>query len=160
MNPTLCREHLAELIREELALLADLHTLLDGERAVIGSGDLKGLQRSTAMRQQRMAALANTEAQRRSLCSLHGHTPDAAGMERLLAWCDPRSELAGLLRECRESALRCRELNDRNGLMVGARLKRVDERLQALRGRADRSATYGPRGDMARSPAGRVLGAV
>ncbi|HYL72123.1 MAG TPA: flagellar protein FlgN [Steroidobacteraceae bacterium] len=160
MNPTLCREHLAELIREELKLLAELHTLLDGERAVISSGDLKGLQRSTAMRQQRMAALANTETQRRSLCSLHGHTPDAAGMERLLAWCDPRAELAGLLRECRERALKCRELNDRNGLMVAARLKRVDERLQALRGRADRSATYGPRGDMPRSPAGRVLGAV
>src|SRR6185312_7736868 len=72
MNPTLCREHLAELIREELALLADLHTLLDGERAVIGSGDLKGLQRSTAMRQQRAAALAVQPARAHARFGRHG----------------------------------------------------------------------------------------
>lgn len=160
MDATLCREHLAELIREELELLGQLHRLLEEERQVIASGDLKQLQRSTELRQQRVAALANTEEQRRSLCSLHGQTPDAIGAERLLKWCDPQGALAASLRECRERVLKCRELNERNGLLVSAHLKRVDERLQALRGRPDRAATYGPRGDLARSRAGRVLGAV
>jgi flagellar biosynthesis/type III secretory pathway chaperone len=160
MDATLCREHLAELIREELELLGQLHRLLEDERQVIASGDLKQLQRSTELRQQRVAALASTEEQRRSLSSLHGQTPDAVGVERLLKWCDPQGTLAPLLRGCRERVLKCRELNDRNGLLVNAHLKRVDERLQALRGRPDGAATYGPRGDLPRSRAGRVLGAV
>ena len=147
-------------MHEERGLLGQLLKLLEEERGVIASGDLKALQRATEQRQQRVAALAQTEAQRRQLCTLHGETADAAGIERLLKWCDPRGELAPSLAACRALALKCREFNDRNGLMVGARLKRVDERLQALRGRTDQSATYGPRGDLARSRAGRVLGAV
>ncbi len=44
-------------------------------------------------------------------------------------------------------------------MLVAARLKRVDERLQVLRGRTDRAATYGPRGDFSSTRAGRVFGA-
>lgn len=160
MDAALCREHLAELIREELELLGQLHKLLGEERQVIASGDLTQLQRSTELRQQRVAALASTEEQRRSLCVLHGQSPDAIGAERLLKWCDPQGTLSPSLRECRERVLKCRELNDRNGLLVNAHLKRVDERLQALRGRPDRVGTYGPRGDLGCTRAGRVLGSV
>jgi flagellar biosynthesis/type III secretory pathway chaperone len=160
MEASLCREHLAELVQEELKLLEVLYKLLEEERVVIGSGDLKALERSTALRQGQVAALAQTEAQRNSLCSMHGQSPDAAGLGRILKWCDPTGGLAAMLRECRERALKCRQLNDRNGLMVSAHLKRVDERLRALRGRTDRAATYGPRGDLAASNAGRMLGTV
>jgi len=160
MNADLCREHLAELLREELELLRQLNELLESERAAIASGDLKALQRSTQQRQERVGALARTEEQRRSVCTLHGQTADAAGMERLLKWCDPRGQLASNLNACRERALKCRQLNDRNGLMVSAQLKRVDERLQALRGRNESSATYGPRGDLGRARGGRILRAV
>ena len=57
MDATLCRESFAELLRGELELLAQLHRLLEEERQVIASGDLKRLQRSTELRQQRVAAL-------------------------------------------------------------------------------------------------------
>ncbi len=160
MEASLCREHLAELIQEELKLLEILHKLLEQERGVIASGDLKALERSTALRQAQVALLAQTEAQRNSLCSMHGQSADAAGLVRLLRWCDSQGALAAQLRECRERALKCRQLNDRNGLMVSAHLKRVDERLRALRGRTDRAATYGPRGDLAAASPGRVLGTV
>ena len=160
MDATLCRENFAELLRGELELLAQLHRLLEEERQVIASGDLKRLQRSTELRQQRVAALAAAEAQRHSLCTLHGQTPDAAGIERLLKWCDAQAVLAPLLRESRERALKCRELNDRNGVMVSAHLKRVAQRLAALRGRTEQAGTYGPRGDLAGKRTGRVLGAV
>ena len=160
MEASLCREHLAELVHEELKLLEVLHQLLEQERGVIASGDLKALERSTAQRQAQVAALAHTEAQRSSLCSMHGQTADAAGLAHILRWCDPGGSLGPKLQECRARALKCRQLNDRNGLMVSAHLKRVDERLRALRGRADRAATYGPRGDLAGSHAGRMLGSV
>jgi flagellar biosynthesis/type III secretory pathway chaperone len=160
MDATLCREHLAELIREELELLSQLHVLLEEERQVIASGDLKRLQRSTELRLQRVAALAGTEEQRRSLCSLHGQSADAAGIERLVRWCDPHTVLAPLLRESRERALKCRDLNNRNGVLVAAHLRRVDQRLRALHGRASVAATYGPRGDLGGKRGGRVLGSV
>ena len=159
MNPALCREHFAELLREELQHLSALQRLLEDERPVIASADLKALQRSTEARQQRIAALTNAETQRQSLCSMHGQSPDAAGIERLLAWCDPEGTLKPVVAECRTRALKCRALNDRNGMLVAARLKRVDERLQLLRGRTDRAATYGPRGGLSRARVGRAFGA-
>jgi flagellar biosynthesis/type III secretory pathway chaperone len=160
MDAALCREHLRELLREELGLLQQLHSLLEQERSVIGSGDLKSLERTTALRQERMAALASTDEQRRALCRMHGESPDAPGLQRLLLWCDPGKSLAAAVQQCRAQALQCRQLNDRNGLMVSARLKRVDARLQALRSRADRTVTYGPGAalDTERTP--RALGAV
>jgi flagellar biosynthesis/type III secretory pathway chaperone len=160
MDATLCREHLAEIIREELGLLAQLHGLLEEERQVIASTDLKRLQRCTELRQQRFRALAASDEQRRALCSLHGQSADAAGVERLIKWCDPQGELAPLLRESRERVLRCRELNNRNGVLVAAHLKRVDQRLRALRGRASGAPIYGPRGDLSGNRSGRILGSV
>jgi flagellar biosynthesis/type III secretory pathway chaperone len=65
-----------------------------------------------------------------------------------------------LLRESRARALTCRDLNNRNGVMVAAHLRRVDQRLRALHGRASGAPTYGPRGDLAGSRSGRVLGSV
>jgi flagellar biosynthesis protein FlgN len=160
MNPNLCRQHLGELLRDERTLLEQLQGLLDEERGVIASADLKGLERSTQARQQLITELAGIEEQRRALCTMHGHSSDADGLEKLLQWCDPRSELSAALAACRASAVKCRDMNDRNGLLVGARLQRVDERLQALRGGTNRAATYGPRGGLAVIRGGRELGAV
>jgi len=160
MDASLCREHLAELLGEEIVLLTELQQLLEEERDLIGSGEPDALQRTTSARQERLGALARIEEQRRSLCTLHGESADRAGLERLRKWCDPAGVLEPRLSECLGRALRCRDLNDRNGIMVAARMKRVSELLQALTGRASRAATYGPRGYGARVPSGRVLGTV
>ncbi len=160
MNPQLCREHLAELLQEQLELLTRLQTLLDQERSVIDSRDLKGLKAATEARQQCVTALAGIEDQINALCRMHGHSADRAGLERLSRWCDPRGELTQRLRQSVERALRCRELNDRNGILVSARLKHVGALLQSLTGRNERVATYGPRGYLGRATVGRILGAV
>jgi flagellar biosynthesis protein FlgN len=160
MDASLCREHLAELLGEEIVLLSELQVLLEQERDTIGTGEPEALQRTTRARQERLGALARIEEQRRSLCTLHGQTPDRAGLERLRQWCDPTGALAPRLAECLGRAMRCRDLNDRNGVMVAARMKRVSELLQALTGRVARAATYGPRGYGTRPASGRVLGTV
>ena len=160
MDPALCRDHLAELLGEEIVLLSELQQLLEAERDLIGTGEPEALQRTTAARQERLGALARIEEQRRSLCSLHGESPDRAGLERLRRWCDPSGALTPQLSECLGRALRCRDLNDRNGLMVAARMKRVAELLQTLTGRAASAATYGPRGYSGAARGGRVLGTV
>ncbi len=160
MDPGVCREHLTTLLSEETALLAELEELLRRESGILESSDIQALETTTRARQERVGALARIEEQRRSLCALHGFSADRAGLEGLIAWCDSQGTLLPRLRECAERAVRCRDLNDRNGIVVGAKLKRVEGMLGALTGRPTRFDTYGPRGyDKAGGRPGRVLGA-
>src|SRR5579862_1267648 len=130
MDAALCREHLAELLGEEIVLLTELQQLLEEERDMLGSAEPEALNRTTRARQERLGALARIEEQRRSLCSMHGHSSDREGLERLRRWCDPKETLTEPIKECAALAIRCRDLNDRNGVMVAAKMKRVSELLQ------------------------------
>lgn len=160
MDPGVCSEHLTTLLREESELLAQLEELLAQESRVLETSDIQTLERTTRARQERMGALARIEEQRRSLCAMHGFSADRMGLDGLMAWCDSEGKLLLRLRECAERAMRCRDLNDRNGIIVGARLKRVEGMLDALTGRPTRSDTYGPRGYTgSNTRPGRVLGA-
>jgi flagellar biosynthesis/type III secretory pathway chaperone len=159
VDPELCRQHLSELLTEEVSLLGELQRLLEEEHELITSANPEALQRTTRARQERLGALARIEEQRRSLCTLHGHSGDREGLDRLRRWCDPQGTLTRPLKDCRALAIRCRDLNDRNGVMVAAQMKRVSQLLQTLTGRAASADTYGPRGHAARTRAGRILGA-
>lgn len=160
MDPGVCREHLTTLLREETALLAELEELLRRESGILETSDIQALETTTRARQERVGALARIEEQRRSLCALHGFSADRAGLEGLMAWCDSQGTLLPRLRECAERAVRCRDLNDRNGIVVAAKLKRVEGMLGALTGRPTRFDTYGPRGyGKPGGRLGRVLGA-
>lgn len=159
MDPDVCREHLAEVLAEEAALLTELHSLLEREFEVLGTRDAVALEKAVLARQERMGALARIEEHRRGLCSMHGYSPDYAGLERLLVWCDPHGTLVSRLRECARRAADCRDLNDRNGTLVQAKLKRVEGLLGALTGRPARADTYSPNGSTAPTRPGRVLGA-
>jgi flagellar biosynthesis protein FlgN len=159
MDPDVCREHLAEVLAEEAGLLADLQSLLDREYEVLGSKDTVALEKIILARQERVGALARVEEHRRSLCSMHGYSPDYAGLERLLLWCDPRGTLVSRLRECARRAVDCRELNERNGTLVAAKLKRVEGRLSTLTGRPASADTYSANGSTEPARPSRVLGA-
>ncbi len=160
MDPVACREHLTELFREETALLVELEQLLTREARILEGPDVHEIEQTTRARQERMGALARLEEQRRSLCAAHGFASDRAGLEAVMAWCDPSGTLTESLRECAARAVRCRELNDQNGVLVTARLQRVESMLGALTGRPTRPDTYGPRGyGVSSIRSGRVLGA-
>ncbi len=159
MDPSVCREHLTTLLSEEAGLLGKLEALLEREHEVLQGNDVGALNATALERQERIGALARLEEQRRSLCRMHGHSPDLAGLEQLMAWCDPAGSLISRLRVCADGAARCRDLNDRNGTLVNARLKRVEGLLGVLTGSAEPGNTYGPKGAYASSRAGRVLGA-
>src|SRR6267378_3238535 len=104
MDPNVCREHLSSLLSEEVSVLAQLEELLKGEYEVLASKDVAALESTARTRQERVGALARIEEQRRSLCSMHGHSPDLIGLERLMTWCDPKGSLMSRLRECAERA--------------------------------------------------------
>lgn len=160
MDPAVCREHLGSLLREESALLEELEALLVHEGRVLAASDIQTIETTTRARQEKMGGLARLEEQRRSLCAMHGFGSDRAGLEAAMQWCDPAGSLLDALRRCAERAVRCRDLNDRNSIVVAARLKRVQSMLGALTGRPARQDTYGPKGHGAFGfQPGRSLGA-
>ena len=159
MDPDVCREHLAEVLGEEVGLLEELRSLLQREYEVLGTKDAVAVEKTVLARQERIGALARLEEHRRSLCSMHGYSADRAGLERLMVWCDPKGTLVSRLRECAQRAADCRDLNERNGTLVAAKLKRVDGLLGALTGRPAAADTYSANGSTAPTRPGRVLGA-
>ena len=159
LDRDVCREHLAEVLAEEAALLGELRTLLEREYEVLGTKDAIAVEQTVLARQERVGALARVEEHRRSLCSLHGYSADYAGLEGLIVWCDPQGTLVSRLRECAKRAADCRDLNERNGTLVAAKLKRVEGLLGALTGRSGSADTYNANGSNAPTRPGRVLGA-
>jgi flagella synthesis protein FlgN len=159
LDRDVCREHLAEVLGEEATLLGELRTLLEREYEVLGTKDAIAVEQTVLARQERVGALARVEEHRRSLCSLHGYSADYAGLEGLLVWCDPQGTLVSRLRECAKRAADCRDLNERNGTLVAAKLKRVEGLLGALTGRTSSADTYNANGSNAPTRPGRVLGA-
>ncbi len=155
-----CREHLGLLLTEEIAALRELEDLLLREHDILSAQNVAAIERTALVRQQMMGDLARTEEQRRSLCTLHGHTPDWVGLEKLMQWCDPDGTLLSRLRECAQRAIRCRDLNDRNGVLVAARLKHVTGLLEALTGGASQPVTYGPKGSAPKLNRSHEWGAV
>jgi flagellar biosynthesis/type III secretory pathway chaperone len=146
VDPGVCREHLQKLLVEESNALTQLQTLLDHEHELLVANDVDGLDRAGEARQVCVGELLRIEDERRSLCRMMNVPTDVQGLERLLRWCDPSNTMQRRLVDCAERATRCRELNDRNGALVTARLKKVEGMLDVLTGRANQPKVYGRQG--------------
>ena len=134
LDHTLCREQLATLMAGENAQLAALEGLLTQEYNLLQTRDAEGLEKAAMARQQCIGHILRIEDERRALCRATGRNEDTAGLHSLLAWCDPTGLLLPAMQEYRERTQRCRELNDRNGILVNGRLQQE-------------ARTYGPGSD-------------
>ena len=160
MDAALTRDHLARLLSEENAALAQFEALLDREHGALKTRDIDALEELSDARQASVTQLLKLEDERRSVCSMLGYDTDLSGLAKLIAWCDPRRSLASAYDECATRARRCRDLNDRNGLLVGAQIKRVEGLLGAITGTSSEPRAYGPRRAAGwTAPAGQVLSA-
>jgi flagellar biosynthesis protein FlgN len=157
MDATLCKDHLHRLITEENRLLSELETLLDNEFGFLNNSDIDALENAGQQRQTCMGALVRIEDERRSLCSMSGKPTDLSGLEQLLKWCDPKGSLQAGWSECASRATRCRQLNDRNGMVVAARMKRVEGMLNVITGKSQAPTTYGKQGAYAPMSTGRMV---
>ena len=159
METDASRECLAGLLSEEATELRLFEELLEQEHEAIIAKDMEKIDATARSRQDRTGSLARIEAQRRLLCRMHGLSADRPGLEALMGWCDPEGSLLPTLRDCAERAVRCRDLNDKNGTLVAALLQHVERRLAVLRGESNTSVVYGPRAvPAAGSQSRRVLG--
>jgi flagellar biosynthesis protein FlgN len=154
----LCCESLATLLSQEVSALNELAALLEREHALLVANDVETLEKAMQERQVVVGHLLNIEEERRSMCRAHGRPADVNGLGQLIAWCDPQGALKTRMAESTEGAIRCRALNDRNGALVLARMRRVEGLLTALTGQPPEApATYGPKGSCATPRSGRVL---
>ena len=159
MDAALTRDHLARLLAEENSALNEFEALLEREHTALRTRDIDALEALADARQASVTSLVKLEDERRSVCSMLGYDSDLQGLAKLIGWCDPRRSLKQPYEECATRARRCRDLNDRNGLLVGAQMKRVEGLLGAITGAAAPRA-YGPRGANAyAASAGRVISA-
>ena len=146
MDPALIRDTLRRLLADENAALGEFEALLDREHGALSSRDIDALEALAETRQANVIRLLKIEDERRALCSLHSYAADLSGLSKLLTWCDPTRTLAKPYQECAARAKRCRDLNDRNGILVGAQIKRVEGLLGAITGDNDAAPrAYGPR---------------
>jgi flagellar biosynthesis/type III secretory pathway chaperone len=86
-----------------------------------------------------------------------GQPLDLKGLEALIRWCDPQGTLAGGWAKCSAAATKCRQLNDRNGALVAARLTHVQARLGTLIESRRETVTYGPKGGYSQPSSGGVV---
>lgn len=156
VDPALCRDTIARLVADESATLTQLVELLDTEHATLVANDPDALERAGDARHAHVTKLLRIEDERRSLCRMLGMAPDAKGLEKLLAWCDPQGTLKAAWARCAALAGECRDRNDRNGALVAARLRRVEGVLGALKARGE-SHVYGRQGLALAGKAGQVL---
>ena len=146
MDAALTRDTLGRLLAEENAALGEFASLLDKEYGALRSRDIDALETLADSRQASVIKLLKIEEERRGLCSMLGYDSDLAGLSKLLAWCDPAHTLGKQYAECATRARDCRDLNTRNGVLVGAQMKRVEGLLGAMTGTSAEPRAYGPRG--------------
>lgn len=157
MDAAQCRQQLARLMADETRFLTQLAGLLDREHASLQADDPVSLEGTARERQKCVSAIVRCDEERRSLCRTLGRSEDLAGLEDLMRWCDPQGTLVAGWTQCATAAASCRQRNDRNGALAGARLKHVQGRLGVLiQGRRD-GMTYGRRGTDAPPTAGRLV---
>lgn len=157
MDQAKCRDLLEQLIFAESSQLNELSGLLDREHGFLESNDVVSLENASRERQKCVARIFRVDEDRRALCRDLGHTPDLAGLEQLIRWCDPKSTLASSWAACSAAAAQCRTANDRNGALVAARLQHVQARLGTLIQSRRESVTYGPRGGYSQGSSGHVV---
>jgi flagella synthesis protein FlgN len=157
MNQDECRETLRRLIAVEHDSLNELSTLLEREHEHLEANDVAALDAASRDRQRCVARIMRIDEERRSLCRDIGHPLTPEGLEQLIRWCDTQGTLAVGWASCSAAAARCRQLNDRNGALVAARLQHVQARLGTLIESRRETVTYGPRGGDNQAAQGRVV---
>ena len=136
---------LSELLDQQISTLESLLTCLEAERQALGSRDVAALEQATARKTSQLSTADQLEKQRRAL------VPDEGTMRKLAR----EPAIGPRWQQLMALTLRCRELNDANGMMIRWQHRRVAGTLHLLRG-APTVDTYGPDGDSSQATKSRT----
>jgi flagellar biosynthesis protein FlgN len=157
MEQLQCKQTLARLMAVESHALNELSGLLEREHGFLEANNIVALDEASRERQRCVARIFRVDEERRALCRDQGYALTLEGLEQLIRWCDPNGTLAAGWATCSAAAARCRQLNDRNGALVSARLQHVQARLGTLIDGRRETVTYGPKGAYSPASQGRVV---
>jgi flagellar biosynthesis/type III secretory pathway chaperone len=157
LDPALTRQHIEQLLDDEWRSLTELEPLLAREHDLLEAGNVDAIEAAGAKRQACIAELLRVDDERRALCRMLGYTADLEGLGQLMRWCDPANGLAGKWTSCLDKAGQCQKLNQRNGALVTARLRRVEGLLGVITGDHRSKGVYGPQGAYSRLHASHSL---
>ncbi len=157
IDSTTCRDQLTRFIAEETDYVGKLAELLEQEHALLVANDIASLDAAMRERQHCVSRILRLEEEWRGLCRGLGYSADAQGLAELLRWCDPSGTLTKAWSACSSAAGRCRQRNDRNGILVSARLSHVQARLGALIKAGRDQMVYGRGGTYFAANVGRVV---
>ncbi len=146
MDHLATRQLASRLIADERALLERFEHLLGREAAALRTDDVAAIEDAGAARQECSSELLRLDEERRSACRMLGFGEGRDAFERLLDACDPGGDLVRRWQSSRDVLLRCKDLNDRNGAVVTAKLRRVEALLVTLRGGDSGPRVYGAGG--------------
>jgi flagellar biosynthesis/type III secretory pathway chaperone len=128
------RPHLDRILADEFRLLAELERLLHAETVIVDGDDVEAIQNMGTARHRCVDALSRLEMERNDLCRVLFPSAGRDGFAQLLRTHDPDQGLRGAWMKNLTAARRCKQINDRNGAVVIAKLGRVQQLLGALRG--------------------------
>lgn len=151
------RSHAGRILNEESQLLLQLEKLLQSETAIVRGDDVDAIAGIGARRHDCIAALTRLDAERTASCRMLSFGEGAAAFNKLLQWCDDSGELRKRWQANLQLARRCKDINERNGILVNAQLHHVQQMLTAMRGGAQ-SPVYSAQASRATGFASRVLG--
>ncbi|MGH8253980.1 MAG: flagella synthesis protein FlgN, partial [Steroidobacteraceae bacterium] len=122
IQPEQIRLHLERVLGEESLLLAELEQVLAAEAEIVRSNDPDAIENIGANRQRCVARLVQLDGERANTCRMLSFGTGREAFERLIAWCDPAHGLRPRWQANLARAHRCKDLNDRNGAVVMARM--------------------------------------
>ena len=134
MNPSLqadLQQALSAVLADIQAAVADLRQALGDEREALDRADPAALNRAGDAKQALLQRLERLDAERRQLAREAG-APNAG---QQAAW----TQVLQVLHECQRA-------NQRNGRLIGQRLRHVRQALSVLTGQRDEAGVYGPAG--------------
>lgn len=160
MSLRTAREALTRLIDEEIGTLLELSQLLELEHSIVATKQpVEVLDEACNRRQVRMGALLRLQEERRDVLRALNLADTPSALDSLLNQFPDGGALRRRWKQALDLATRCRDLNERNGALVTARLKRVEGMLEVMTGEATGPKVYGPRGSVNDTRAGRMLAA-
>ena len=157
LQPAEVRALLRRILADESLRLGELASLLQDEAAIVSGDDLDAITAIGSMRQRCIDALTRLDAERADVGRLLSFGHGRAALARLYQWCDSDGSLNQQWQANLELARRCQKLNDSNGAVVTARLSRVQQLLQVVRGKSV-PPVYSARGSRLADLGSRDLG--
>jgi flagellar biosynthesis/type III secretory pathway chaperone len=147
MDPSLVGDHMRDLLGEEAVLLSELEALLGRETEALKADDLPEIEHIGRERHRCVEALMRIDSERRVACRMLGLADEKHQFEKLLDRCDTTGSLKSRWHSGLEIAARCKDMNERNGAVVTAKMRRVEALLMTVRGGQDTVApVYGASG--------------